>query len=415
MRPASDFLALCALAAFAAAAGPAVAQRLPSETSLRFWRLHQADNPFRDPDWIWQREDREIGGRYGARNAREAYALLGTRASEADTDLEPQRLERKLLLAAPLMGQGNLLPLVLEPSASLGVVLAERVVLGKRVRRIDPPPGFVAIDTHVHTCFSPDSVADPALVLRTAARRGLAGIAITDHDTIDGARRAQAVAQHLKAQGKLPASFVVIEGEEVGSREGHIIALFLHTTIPADMSAAATVDAIHAQGGLAIAAHPELPSGVGRLSATLPFDAVETINMAEELHFSLESGQGNRKRSAFYDGLGGAHLGVSDAHDPSAVGLGYTLIPGTVVDEATVRRALANRETQPCRMPDEQRLQRLVRRFPRPAIPGLRFAQRGLGWGSRLLKGLTGADQAQIHPRLSGHGIGLSLSLEKRF
>ena len=50
------------------------------------------------------------------------------------------------------------------------------------------------------------------------------------------------------------------------------------------MDAAATVDAIHSQGGLAIAAHPYTNLmrwsglvGVGDLIRELPFDAVETL------------------------------------------------------------------------------------------------------------------------------------------
>lgn len=156
-----------------------------------------------------------------------------------------------------------------------------------------------------------------------------------------------------------------------------------------------------------------LPSGVGRLSATLPFDAVETVNLAEELHFSLESSQENRKRASFYAGVRGARLGVSDAHDPSAVGLAYTLIPGPRVDEAALRHALANGQTQPCRMAGAQRLQRLVKRLPRPAMPGLRALRRGLGWGGRVLKRLTGADQAQAPSSLGPGRLRLDLEAEQ--
>ena len=97
------------------------------------------------------------------------------------------------------------------------------------------------------------------------------------------------------------------------------------------------------------------------------------------------------------------------------MGLGYTLIPGPTVDEASLRRALASRETQPCRMAGELRVQRLAHRLPRPAIPGLRALRRGLGWGGRVLKGITGADQAQLRPRFGRGGFGCYLRLTKRF
>jgi predicted metal-dependent phosphoesterase TrpH len=397
------------------ASGAALGQGMYSETSLRFWQMHRPDSPFRDPDWMQQLDGTEPGGRYGARNAMQAYWLLGS--SEKQAELEPERLGRELLLTLPLAGRGNLLPLLLEPPGSLAGVLVERAILrrGRSASRIEPPPGFVAIDTHVHTCYSPDSVADPAQVLLAAARRGLAGIAVTDHDTVDGARQAQAVARQLKAHGKLPASFFVIEGEEVGSRAGHIIALFLHETVPADLSAADTIAAIHAQGGLAVAAHPLLPSGVGKQANTLPFDAVETENSAEELHFALASSRANHKRAPFYATVRKPQLGVSDAHDLSAIGMGYTLVPGTTVDEPGLRRALAGGLTQACVMASEQHLRRAAGGIARPVASGLGIFQGAAGWGSHLLKRITRADQARLRPTLGSGGVGCSLSLSKRF
>jgi len=64
-------------------------------------------------------------------------------------------------------------------------------------------------------------LADAFPARRSRRRRaGLDVIAITDHDTIEGARRA---ADHAARRTKLQ----VIVGEEVSSRDGHIIGLFL--------------------------------------------------------------------------------------------------------------------------------------------------------------------------------------------
>ncbi len=77
----------------------------------------------------------------------------------------------------------------------------------------------------------------------------------------------------------------IIVGEEISAREGHVVGLFLQEWIPPGMDAARTVDAIHRQGGIAIAAHPYTNLmrwnnlvGVGNLIRSLPFDAVETRN-----------------------------------------------------------------------------------------------------------------------------------------
>src|ERR1700738_1359564 len=110
-----------------------------------------------------------------------------------------------------------------------------------------PARGLAAL--HLHTSYS-DGWPSPAEVVdHVTLETSLDVIAITDHDTIEGALRA---AEHSERTAGVP----VIAGEEVSSRQGHILGLFLERRIPPGLSAAATVDEIHNQGGLAIAAHP---------------------------------------------------------------------------------------------------------------------------------------------------------------
>ncbi len=124
-------------------------------------------------------------------------------------------------------------------------------------------------DIHVHSSRS-DGKASPAEIIEYARRR-LDGIAITDHDVIDGS---------LEALEYADGSFTVISGVEVSSLEGHILALGVKELVPRDLSAAETVERIHSLGGLAIAAHPydTYRRGVGDLILELPFDAVEVVN-----------------------------------------------------------------------------------------------------------------------------------------
>src|ERR1700687_1413566 len=104
-------------------------------------------------------------------------------------------------------------------------------------------------DLHMHTTVSDGWPTPQDLVDHAARRAKLDVIAVTDHDTIEGALRAR---DHAAKR----ARFHVIVGEEVSSRDGHIVALFLERRVRPGMSAAATVDAIHDQGGLAVAVHP---------------------------------------------------------------------------------------------------------------------------------------------------------------
>jgi predicted metal-dependent phosphoesterase TrpH len=124
----------------------------------------------------------------------------------------------------------------------------------------------------------------------------------------------------------------VIIGEEVSSRDGHIVALFIERKVRPGMSAAATVHAIHDQGGLAVAVHPFWRTqrrtsggpvhGVGWLAAELDFDAVEVENATPGFYLV------NRLARRLNMGLGSAELGGSDAHILDALGRAYTEFPG---------------------------------------------------------------------------------------
>src|SRR2546421_3729925 len=103
-------------------------------------------------------------------------------------------------------------------------------------------------DLHLHTTASDGWPAPQQLVDYARATR-LDVIAVTDHDTIEGALRA---ADYAAGFSKLH----VVIGEEVSSRDGHIVALYVERRIRPGMSAAATIHAIHEQGGLAVAGRP---------------------------------------------------------------------------------------------------------------------------------------------------------------
>ncbi len=185
-----------------------------------------------------------------------------------------------------------------------------------------PAPGRA--DLHMHTTFS-DGWPSPRELVDHVRATGLDLIAVTDHDTIEGAMRA---ADYAASRSRVE----VVVGEEVSSRDGHIVGLFLERRIRPGMSAAATVNAIHDQGGLAIAVHPFWRTqrrtrggpvhGVGWLAAELDFDAIEVENATPGFYFF------NQLARRLNLGLGRAEVGGSDAHIVDAVGRAYTKFPG---------------------------------------------------------------------------------------
>ena len=82
------------------------------------------------------------------------------------------------------------------------------------------------IDLHVHTTAS-DGTCSPAEVVKLAKEKGLAAIAITDHDTISGYEEAKKAGEELEIE--------VVPGIEISTRylgPVHILGYYLDTTSP---------------------------------------------------------------------------------------------------------------------------------------------------------------------------------------
>jgi predicted metal-dependent phosphoesterase TrpH len=218
-------------------------------------------------------------------------------------------------------------------------------------------------DPHVHTTFS-DGRHSPADVVDQAVRLpGLDMIAITDHDCLEGALVA---ARYAESSG---VGLRVIAGEEVSSREGHIVGLFLHELIAPGMSANDTVRAIHDQGGLAIAVHPCRSTGVGAVAAqTLPFDAVELLNGAR----TPRARAANRRVARLPLG-GRAVTGGSDAHVKEMLAACATAFPGSGPEE--FREAIRDARTRPVTRPVD-------------LVPYLRYALRKVARNPKALREL---------------------------
>jgi len=167
------------------------------------------------------------------------------------------------------------------------------------------------IDLHVHTNHSYDSVIKPEEVVFYAKKRGLDGIAITDHDKIECA---------LKMTKK--TDFLIIPGIEVSSLGGHVLALNIQELIPKGLSVDETVDRIHSLGGIAVACHPTsfFKGSLGEHISS-KFDAVEVINAsAFPFNYSVKHSQ------KIASSLKIAQVAGSDAHYGPEIGYAYTLV-----------------------------------------------------------------------------------------
>jgi len=105
------------------------------------------------------------------------------------------------------------------------------------------------LDLHTHSSFSPDGEMTPQELVDSALAHGLAGIALTDHNSVGGIGQARGAA--LKHPG-----FLVIPGIEISSADGHVLALGINEPIPAGLPVGETVERILAAGALPVASHP---------------------------------------------------------------------------------------------------------------------------------------------------------------
>jgi predicted metal-dependent phosphoesterase TrpH len=167
------------------------------------------------------------------------------------------------------------------------------------------------IDLHVHTCYSSDGITTPREVVAYSRRRGLDGVAITDHDTVAGA---------LRLLGKV--DLVIIPGIEITTLGGHILALNIKKPIPSNLRISETIQRIHVAGGIAVWAHPvTLLKGLRSTDTNLDFDAIEVIN-SSNFPFSLTTHL-SRKLAVR---LNRPQIAGSDAHYGPEIGFAYTII-----------------------------------------------------------------------------------------
>ncbi|HUK49513.1 MAG TPA: PHP-associated domain-containing protein [Terriglobales bacterium] len=167
---------------------------------------------------------------------------------------------------------------------------------------------LLKIDLHVHTVGSPDAHTIREDLPAIIRKRGLDGVAVTEHDNFD--------------PPNLPDA-LILPGVEVSTREGHVVALGVRESILADLSADETIQRIHDQGGVAIVAHPYDPVSVCVKIARLHVrpDAVETMN-ADALSFFFCNWLA--RRDAIRHKL--PQVGCSDSHIPETIGDAYTVI-----------------------------------------------------------------------------------------
>jgi len=171
---------------------------------------------------------------------------------------------------------------------------------------------MIRVDLHVHTIFSGDATINPKLLVDTLyAHSTVKGVAITDHDTLEGyfqVRKLATVYQDL----------LVIPGVEVTTSEGHFILLGIEEKPPFMSTLESVVDFAIERAALIVIPHPyRADRGIGDAAERIQADAIEVKNPSASLRENRLAEKLAKARSL--PGVAG-----SDAHNPSQLWTAYT-------------------------------------------------------------------------------------------
>lgn len=165
------------------------------------------------------------------------------------------------------------------------------------------------VDLHIHSDRSDDGRQSLDDIIHRGKEVGLGALSITDHNSMD--------CYPVTAE-----DIIILPGMEITTAGGHVLAYMTTETIPKGRSVDETIDLIHAQGGIAIAAHPyRWWSGLGEDNVRgSRFDAVEVLN-------SRSLGFGNRAATRLARSIRLPEVGGSDAHVAMHIGRACTVFP----------------------------------------------------------------------------------------
>jgi predicted metal-dependent phosphoesterase TrpH len=186
-------------------------------------------------------------------------------------------------------------------------------------------------DFHVHSYYSYDSDASPKEIIKSAVKKGIGCLAITDHEEVQGA---------VEAKKYASGSVLIIPGIEVKSRDGDILGLNVKKKIKKGLTAKETIKRIKEQKGIAVIPHPFalFYPFKGKLEDFLgDIDAIEVLNGSV-----LENA--NKKALKFSQKHNFPFTAGSDAHFSDFVGSVYLEIPGNNLSIEQVLEAVKNKK-----------------------------------------------------------------------
>ncbi|HKC19508.1 MAG TPA: PHP-associated domain-containing protein [Candidatus Dormibacteraeota bacterium] len=166
---------------------------------------------------------------------------------------------------------------------------------------------MLRVDLHLHSHFSHDGRSSLQQLIDRARECRLDRIALTDHNTAEGALELARIAPSL-----------AIVGEEAKTREGEVIGLFISARLPRYLRPEEVMDLIHSMGGLVYIPHP-LDSSRSHFRSDRIVDLADRIDILETYNPWCEAAA-NRAAATLAKDLGKVTATGSDAHSADELG-----------------------------------------------------------------------------------------------
>ena len=162
-------------------------------------------------------------------------------------------------------------------------------------------------DLHVHSSFSPCSVLSLPEILGHARSKGLDGVCITDHDSMDAG---ETIREGIQQDG-----LCIIIGMEYMTPQGHFLIFGPFEGLPPGMDAESLLSFVRSARGAAVAAHP-----FRSCAPTMErFVREGFCNIVEQVN-GRNSDQENDRVKAWTERYDLTQVGGSDAHTLSELG-----------------------------------------------------------------------------------------------
>ncbi len=166
---------------------------------------------------------------------------------------------------------------------------------------------MLRVDLHLHSDFSHDGKSSLDELVARARACGLDRIALTDHNTIEGAVNLVQMEPEL-----------AIAGEEIKTLEGEVIGLFITSRVSPFLAAEDAMDLIHGMGGLTYLPHP-LDRRRSNFRPERVVDLASRVDIIETFNPWCDAAA-NQAAARLADELGKVTATGSDSHSADELG-----------------------------------------------------------------------------------------------